>query len=47
MAAHGSTAALEKDTNDHLNEIRRRKGVDCSDGKYGDNVRDLDSALDM
>lgn len=47
MARRQSTNFVKQEANDHLLEIRRRKGVDGSNAEHHENVKDLDRALDM
>lgn len=47
MATMISTNVLKQEADDHLRDIRRRKGVDVSNGQQSDNVEDLDRALSM
>jgi hypothetical protein len=47
MTARPSTTFLKQEADDHLREIRRRKGIDGSDGEHNDNVGDLNRALDL
>jgi hypothetical protein len=47
MATIISTNVLKQEADDHLRDIRRRKGVDVSNGQQSDNVEDLDRALNM
>ncbi|PMD48990.1 hypothetical protein L207DRAFT_505973 [Hyaloscypha variabilis F] len=38
---------MKQEADDHLRDIRRRKGVDLSDGQQSDNVEDLNRALNI
>ena len=40
-------AQMKQEADDHLRDIRRRKGVEVSDGQHSDNVEDLNRALNM
>ena len=47
MATSPLTTLLKQEADDHLRQIRRRKGVDGSDEDHSDNVGDLHRALNM
>jgi hypothetical protein len=47
MATIISTSLLKQEADDHLKDIRRRKGVDVSNGQQSNNVEDLNRALNM
>ncbi|KAH6668745.1 hypothetical protein B0J14DRAFT_518033 [Halenospora varia] len=47
MAPSVSSTSIKQEADDHLHQIRKRKGIDCSDGEHDDNVRDLNRALDI
>jgi hypothetical protein len=47
MATIISTGLLKQEADDHLRDIRRRKGVDVSNGQQSNNVEDLNRALNM
>jgi hypothetical protein len=42
-----ATGVSKQEADEHLRDIRRRKGVDESNGQHADNIRDLDRALSM
>ncbi|KAF8854837.1 hypothetical protein BDZ45DRAFT_693078 [Acephala macrosclerotiorum] len=47
MRASPSTTFSKQEADDHLRDIRKRKGIDRSHGEHDDNVRDLNRALDL
>jgi hypothetical protein len=47
MATIISSVVSKQTADDHLRDIRRRKGVDVSNGQKSDNVEDLNHALNM
>jgi hypothetical protein len=47
MATIISKNVLKQEADDHLRDIRKRKGVDVSNGQQSNNVEDLNCALNM
>ena len=47
MTTNLSTILRKNEAEDHLRDIRRRKGVDHPNAEHDDNVRDLNRALGM
>ncbi|PMD56096.1 uncharacterized protein K444DRAFT_72149 [Hyaloscypha bicolor E] len=47
MATIISTNVLKQEADDHLRDIRKRKGVDVSNGQQSNNVEDLNRALNI
>lgn len=45
--AEAISRSAKQDADNHLRDIRKRKGVDDPGGQHSDNVADLSKALDL